>query len=203
MWCSPVRYRWVRLRLRYSCDLLPEFPCRLCRRSLSRCHRLPSLPRCRLQPCRHDVQGHDRGHQHLWFQLHHSGCSNGFLLPFRCRSAQWLLSTHRSCDRGHPYNLQHNYRRRCKYKWYSPVRCRWVRFRLRYSCDRVPEYLWRVGSPILSRCHRLPSLSRCRSRPCRRDVQGHDRGHLLLWFQLHHSHFSNVFLLPFLYKLVR
>ena len=125
MWYNPVRCRWVRLRLRYSCDLLPEFPCRLCSRILSRCHRLPSLPRCRLQPCRRDVQGHDRGHQHLWFQLHHSGCSNGFLLPFRCRSAQWLLSTHRSCDRGHPYNLQHNYRRRSMYMWCSLVRCRW------------------------------------------------------------------------------
>ena len=106
-WYSPFRYRWVRLRLRYSCDLLPEFPCRLCSRILSRCRMLPSLPRCRLQPCRRDVQGHDRGHQHLWFQLHHSGCSNGFLHPFLYKSVQWSLSIRQSYDRGHLYNLQH------------------------------------------------------------------------------------------------
>ena len=138
-WYSPVRYRWVRLRLRYSCDLLPEFPCRLCSRILSRCRMLPSLSRCRSRPCRRDAQDRGRGHLLLWFQLHHSHCSNGFPRPFRCRTAQWLLSTHRSCDRGHPHSCPHDFHRKRRCGWYSPVRCKWAQ--QPYPCIHAPSRL--------------------------------------------------------------
>ena len=164
---------------------------------------LPSLPRCRLQPCRHDVQGYDRGHQHLWFQLHHSGCNDGFLHPFLYKSVQWSLSTHRSCDRGHPYNLQHNYHRRSMYMWCSLVRCRWVRLRLRYSCDLLRGSPYRSCNRISNRCRMLPNPFRFRLLPCRRDVQDRGRGHQRLWSQLHHSVSSNGFPRPFRCKLVR
>ena len=129
VWYNPSRCRWV-LSLLHRGDVpLRVSLCKLCSRSGSRCHTLPSRLPCRLQPCHRDVQGHDRGHQLLWFQLHHSGCSNGFLLPFRCRSVQWLLSTRRSYDRGRqfpPFRSLFCRSASSRFRLYVLLRCRWV-----------------------------------------------------------------------------